>query len=65
MSKLIPFSLTVEDKAGKNNIVADALSRWDADQKILFAIFMPHLDLFDEIRKEQQQSEEVQQLISP
>ncbi|KAJ8772223.1 hypothetical protein K2173_027400 [Erythroxylum novogranatense] len=64
LSKLLPFDFTVEYKAGKSNTVADALSRRDADQHYLLALSMPQLDLFDEIRHEQQQSTEIQQLLT-
>ncbi|KAJ8763101.1 hypothetical protein K2173_023306 [Erythroxylum novogranatense] len=64
VSKLLPFYFIVEYKVGKSNTVADALSRRDVDQNCLLALSMPQLDLFDEIRQEQQRSLEIQQLIS-
>lgn len=64
LSKLLPFDFTVEYKAGKSNTVADALSRRDADQQCLLALSMPQVDLFDDIRQEQQQSPKIQQLIA-
>lgn len=51
-------------KASRHNIVAEALSRRDADQSILLAISMPQLSLFDDIQKEQRESGEIKQLIS-
>ncbi|XP_043807599.1 uncharacterized protein LOC110608432 isoform X2 [Manihot esculenta] len=54
VSKLLPFDFTVEYKAGKSNIVANALSRRDSDQPCFLALSMPQLDLFDDIRQEQQ-----------
>lgn len=58
------FHFTIEYKAGKNNKIVDALSRRDADQFVLMEISMSQLSLFDEIQREQCESEEVQQLIS-
>ncbi|XP_058008100.1 uncharacterized protein LOC131182808 [Hevea brasiliensis] len=53
VSKLLPFDFKVEYKPGKANTVADALSRRDVDQHSLYAISLPQLDLFDDIRREQ------------
>ncbi|KAF2306107.1 hypothetical protein GH714_012587 [Hevea brasiliensis] len=50
--------------AGKSNVVADALSRRNADDSILMAVSMPQLSLFDEIRKEHSDSPAIQQQIS-
>ncbi|KAF2297357.1 hypothetical protein GH714_021883 [Hevea brasiliensis] len=64
ISKLLGFSFTVEYRAGKSNVVADALSRRNADDSILMAVSMPQLSLFDEIRKEHSDSPAIQQQIS-
>ncbi|KAF2284984.1 hypothetical protein GH714_034045 [Hevea brasiliensis] len=64
VSKLLPFDFKVEYKPGKANTVADALSRRDVDQHSLYAISLPQLDLFDDIRREQQSSSDIQQLIT-
>ncbi|KAH0645493.1 hypothetical protein KY284_033377 [Solanum tuberosum] len=45
-------------------MIADALSRRDNDEAMLLAISMPQLSLFIDIRNEQQNSPDVQQLIS-
>ncbi|XP_015168562.1 uncharacterized protein [Solanum tuberosum] len=64
LAKILGYSFSVEYKAGRLNTVADALSRRDNDEAMLLAISMPQLSLFDDIRNEQQNSPDVQQLIS-
>ncbi|XP_037493403.1 uncharacterized protein LOC119370090 [Jatropha curcas] len=64
ISKLLGFFFTVEYRTGKSNLVADALSRRNADDSILMAVSMPQLSLFDEIRKEHSDSPAIQQQIS-
>lgn len=64
LAKILGYTFSVEYKAGRFNTVADALSRRDNEEAMLLAISMPQLSLFDDIRNEQQNSPEVQQLIS-
>ncbi|WVZ83528.1 hypothetical protein U9M48_030666 [Paspalum notatum var. saurae] len=60
-SKLIGFDFTVEFKPGYTNIVADALSRRDADgpddPAACFALSGPCFSLFDELKTELEQAD--------
>ncbi|KAK4708741.1 hypothetical protein R3W88_029666 [Solanum pinnatisectum] len=58
------FACLFHELAGRLNTVANALSRRDNDEAILFAISMPQLSLFYDIRNEGKNSPDVQQLIS-
>lgn len=50
------FTFRVEYKAGRANVAADALSRRDTDEGMLFAISQPRVVLIDELRVETQHS---------
>jgi len=54
VSKLFGYDFTVEFKPGKQNAVADALSRRDEDKEDISmrAISMPELELFADLRRE-------------
>jgi hypothetical protein len=52
-SKLLGFNFRVEYKPGKQNTVADALSRREEDNPaMVLALSIPHFALFDDLRKE-------------
>jgi hypothetical protein len=51
VSKLLGFDFTVEYKPGKNNVVADALSRRDTDESALHAMTTVHFDFIDHLRQ--------------
>jgi len=53
------FDFAIEYRAGKHNTVADVLSRCLVDQPSLTSIFMPLLPLFNLIRMEIQNSEQL------
>jgi len=57
------FDFAVEYRAGKHNTVAEALSRCLEDQLSLTSISMPLLPLFNLIRMEIQNSEQLQLLL--
>ncbi|KAB5541338.1 hypothetical protein DKX38_014312 [Salix brachista] len=63
LSKLMGFDFSVEYRAGRQNTVADALSRCLEDQASLSAISMPLIPLFDSIRMDIQTSEQFQLLL--
>jgi hypothetical protein len=50
ISKLMEFDFVVEYKPGKSNIVADALSRRDADEAEAHAFSTPSFDFWNELR---------------
>jgi len=50
VSKLLGFDFSVEYKSGQTNIVADALSRRDADAVAVHAMSAPSFDLLTEFR---------------
>ena len=50
-SKLLGFDFRVEFKPGKQNIVADALSRRDAEPGVVMALSAPQFSLFDELHQ--------------
>jgi transposase InsO family protein len=51
VSKLFGYQFTVEFKSGKQNTVADALSRCD-EGPVIFALSLPNFDFFDQFRLE-------------
>jgi len=59
VSKLFGYDFTVEYNPGKNNTVADALSRRDEDAVVTCAVSSPTFLLFDEFRREAEQLPEV------
>lgn len=63
LSKLLGFDFVVEYRAGRENIVADALSRQTEDVGNLAAISMPQLELFEDIRALVADSADLQELI--
>lgn len=63
LSKLLGFDFVVEYRAGRENIVADALSRQTEDAGTLAAISMPQLQLFEDIRALVADSADLQELI--
>lgn len=52
VSKLLGFDFRVEYKPGKQNVVADALSRRDTDTTTIMALSAPSFALFDDLRQE-------------
>jgi hypothetical protein len=50
-SKLLGFDFRVEFKPGNQNIVADALSRREAEPGTIMALSAPRFSLFDELRQ--------------
>ena len=49
VSKLFGYDFSVEYRPGKQNVVADALSRRDAEAFAVHALSGPTFDLFDEL----------------
>jgi hypothetical protein len=49
VSKLLGFDFVVEYKPGVQNIVTDALSRWDERLEEVMALSAPQFTLFDEV----------------
>lgn len=56
ISKLFGFDFQVEYKPGHLNIVADALSRRDAEEVFVHAISAPTFHIYDEVRQLQASS---------
>lgn len=52
VSKLFGYDLTVEYRLDKLNIAADALSRWDENATLLYALSLPAFEVFDALRTE-------------
>ena len=52
VSKLFGYDFSVEYRSGKQNVVADTLSRRDAEAFAVHALSGPMFDLFDELRAE-------------
>jgi hypothetical protein len=59
ISKLFGFDITVEYRPGRLNTVADALSRREGEALSLEAISLPSFDIFDELRRELDASEDL------
>src|SRR6185503_18105854 len=59
VSKLFGYDFTVEYNLGKNNTVADALSRRDEDAVVTCAVSSPTFLPFDEFRREAEHLPEV------
>ena len=53
MGKLLGFDFSVEYKPGAANVVADALSRCDTDEGVIFAISAPRFDFVTRLRQAQ------------
>ncbi|WVZ92949.1 LOW QUALITY PROTEIN: hypothetical protein U9M48_038979, partial [Paspalum notatum var. saurae] len=51
VSKLLGFDFSVEYKPGRLKVVADALSRHDADLCVLPSLFGPMFDIIDDLRR--------------
>jgi transposase InsO family protein len=51
VSKLLGFDFRVEYRPGRNNIVADALSRRDMDDAAIFSLSGPAFQVFDQLRQ--------------
>lgn len=63
ISKLMGYDFKVEYKAGKSNIVADALSRQNEEEGSLMAISKPQWDFLAAIRESHYNNSEVQRII--
>jgi len=53
VGKLLGFDFSVEYKPGAANVVADALSRRDTDEGVIFAISAPRFDFVTRLRQAQ------------
>lgn len=53
VGKLLGYDFTVDYKPGAMNIVADALSRRDAEESAILAISAPRFDFIDKLRQAQ------------
>jgi hypothetical protein len=62
VSKLLGYDFTVEYKPGKQNIVVDALSRWDATEPSLMALSEITFPIFDHLKAEITTNEEAGKL---
>jgi len=62
ISKLFGFDFSVEYRPGRLNTVADALSRREQETATLAAISGPTFALYDDIRKELQEDEQLRNL---
>jgi len=62
VSKLSGYDLTVEYRPGKQNVVADALSRRDEEVLSVMALSTPSFALFGELRDDQAASPIAQKL---
>ena len=51
VGKLLGFDFSVEYKPGAANVVADALSRRDTGEGVIFAIFAPRFDFVMRLRQ--------------
>lgn len=64
VSKLLGFDFRVEYHPGRQNTVANALSRRDSKEMSSLALFGPQFAIFDDIRREIKESAELQAIKS-
>jgi hypothetical protein len=50
VSKLFGYQFSVEFKPGRQNVVADALSRHDEDTTSVCTLSLPEFELYDQLR---------------
>lgn len=61
MAKLMGYDYEIRYRPGRENAAADVLSRWP-NSPILFHVFMPHVAIWEEIKKAANQGEYMQKI---